>query len=236
MVFGAHAADWCFRAGGTATRYLQAGAQVRVVCATFGERGESAPQWQNPEATVESVKAIRRAESQRAADILGVDIEFLDLDDNPLVIDAERMQLYVDRIRDFRPDIILTHWNYEPTNRDHQTVSETVVRATSLARVAAVTAREGGIGRARIFLFEPDVMAQPILGFAPDTYIDITPVWDRKIEALECYRPTQPGLLERWPERGQLRGVEARAIGGMPSCQYAEAFRRFQPYAGEYFV
>ena len=56
------------------------------------------------------------------------------------------------------------------------------------------------------------------------------------MEALECYRPTQPGLLERWPERGQLRGVEARAVGGMPSCQYAEAFRRFQPYAGEYFV
>ena len=142
LIFGAHAADYCFRAGGTAIRYLQAGGRVRVVSATFGERGESAPRWKEPGATVESVKAIRRSEAEAAARILGVEIEFLDFDDNPLVIDQERMQLYVDRIRDFQPEIILTHWTYEPTNRDHQIVAETVIRATGLARSQATMAGE----------------------------------------------------------------------------------------------
>ena len=91
LIFGAHAADYCFRAGGTAIRYLQAGGRVKVVSATFGERGESAPRWKEPGATVESVKAIRSTEAEAAARILGVEIEFLDLDDNPLVIDQERI-------------------------------------------------------------------------------------------------------------------------------------------------
>ena len=87
LVFGAHAADYCFRSGGTILRYLDNGSRVRVVSATFGEKGESAPQWATAEATLESVKGIRRAEAEKAASILGVEIKFLDLGDNPLFID-----------------------------------------------------------------------------------------------------------------------------------------------------
>ncbi|MYA21024.1 MAG: PIG-L family deacetylase [Chloroflexi bacterium] len=235
LIFGAHAADYCFRAGGTAIRYLQAGARVKVVSATFGERGESAPRWKEPGATIESVKAIRRSEAEAAARTLGVEIEFLDLDDNPLVIDQERMQLYIDQLRDFKPDIILTHWTYEPTNRDHQTVAETVIRATGLARAQATMAGEA-LPRAKIFHFEPDILSQPILGYVPDTYIDIGPVVEQKYEALRCFEVSQPGLLDRWPPHTEARGVEASGIGGLAGCTHAESFRRFQPYAGDYFV
>ena len=236
LVFGAHAADYCFRAGGTILRYLQAGARVKVVSATFGERGESAPRWKEPGATVESVKAIRRREAERAAETLGVEIEFLDLDDNPLVIDRGRMQLYADRIREFRPDVILTHWTYEPTNRDHQTVAETVIHATGLARAQATMANDPPLPRARLFHFEPDILSQPILGFTPDVYIDIGPVLEHKHRALRCFEQSQPGLLERWPPHTEARGVEASGVGGLPGCRAAEAFRRFQPFAGDHFV
>lgn len=236
LVFGAHAADYCFRAGGTIIRYLQAGARVKVVSATFGERGESAPRWKDEGATVDSVKMIRRKEAEAAAAALGVEVDFLDLNDNPLVIDEQRMQLYVDRIREFRPDIILTHWTYEPTNRDHQTVAETVIRAMGLARVQTTMAGDSPLPRPKLFHFEPDILSQPILGFTPDTYIDISSVVEQKFEALRHFEPTQPGLLERWPPHTEARGVEASGIGGLTGCTHAEAFHRFQPYAGEHFV
>jgi len=41
MVFSAHAADFCSRAGGTILNYVRAGSKVRVIDLTYGERGES---------------------------------------------------------------------------------------------------------------------------------------------------------------------------------------------------
>ena len=38
LVFSAHAADFCSRAGGTLAKYARRGSAVRVVDLTFGER------------------------------------------------------------------------------------------------------------------------------------------------------------------------------------------------------
>ena len=235
LIFVAHAADWCFRAGGTAAAYAARGARVKAVCATYGERGESVPLWADPTSTVESVKAGRRREARSAAELLGVDLEVLDLDDHPLVIDGERLENFANLIRAFDPEIVLTHWTYEPTNHDHQTVGETAIRAWGIARAHAINLRDDRIPSPKFFLFEPDVVSAPISGFVPDTYIDITPMWERKLQALECFRHTQPGLLERWPAQGEMRGMEARNIGYLSGCKYAEAYRRFLPHAGAQF-
>ena len=235
LVFVAHAADWCFRAGGTAAAYAERGARVKVVCATFGERGESVPLWKDPTSTIQSVKDVRREEAITAAEILGVDIEFLDHDDNPLIIDDERLEIYVNLIRTFNPEIVLTHWTCEPTNQDHQIVGEAAIRAWGIARARAATLRDKSLPMPKYFLFEPDAVSAPVSGFVPDTYIDVTPVWERKLQALECFRFTQPGLLERWPAQGEMRGMEARNIGHLAGCRFAEAYRRFQPFAGTRF-
>jgi len=90
--------------------------------------------------------------------------------------------------------------------------------------------------RAKIFHFEPDILSQPVLGYVPDTYIDISSVVEQKHEALRCFQVSQPGLHDRWPPHTEARGVEASGIGGLAGCKHAESFRRFQPYAGDYFV
>ena len=41
LVFSAHAADFCSRAGGTIARLVEAGAAVQVCDMTYGERCES---------------------------------------------------------------------------------------------------------------------------------------------------------------------------------------------------
>ena len=63
LVVSAHAADFVWRAGGAIALYAARGYRVRILCLSFGERGESQGAWKQPGMTVESVKQIRRAES-----------------------------------------------------------------------------------------------------------------------------------------------------------------------------
>ena len=53
VVISAHAADFIWRAGGAIALYADRGYRVRVICLSFGERGESARLWKQPDMSVE---------------------------------------------------------------------------------------------------------------------------------------------------------------------------------------
>ena len=84
LVFSAHAADFVWRAGGAIALYVSRGCRVRILCLSFGERGESQGAWKQAGMTLERAKAIRRAESERAAGLLGAEVRFFDAGDYPL--------------------------------------------------------------------------------------------------------------------------------------------------------
>ncbi len=67
LVVSAHAADFVWRAGGAIALYAQKGYRVRILCLSFGERGESERLWKKEGMTVEGVKQERQKESERAA-------------------------------------------------------------------------------------------------------------------------------------------------------------------------
>src|SRR4051812_25730358 len=92
FVVRAHAADFVWRAGGAIALYASRGYRVRILCLSFGERGESQGAWKQPGMTIEKVKEIRRAESTRAAAILGAEIRFFDSGDYPILTSAETTQ------------------------------------------------------------------------------------------------------------------------------------------------
>lgn len=81
LVVSAHAADFVWRAGGAIALYASRGYKVRILCLSYGERGESQGAWKQPGMTLERVKEIRRAESTRAAEILGAEVRFFDAGD-----------------------------------------------------------------------------------------------------------------------------------------------------------
>src|ERR1700685_3520178 len=84
LVVSAHAADFVWRAGGAIALYAGRGFKVRILCLSYGERGESERLWKQPGMTLERVKQSRRAESEKADDILGAEIRFFDCGDYPL--------------------------------------------------------------------------------------------------------------------------------------------------------
>ena len=65
LVVSAHSADFVWRAGGAIALHTRKGWRMKVVCLSFGERGESAKLWRKGEMTLEKVKAARREEAIR---------------------------------------------------------------------------------------------------------------------------------------------------------------------------
>src|SRR5262252_5042986 len=84
LVVSAHAADFVWRAGGAIALYTSRGKRVRVLCLSFGERGESEKLWKQQDMSLERVKKVRRDEAERAATVLGTEIRFLDAGDYPI--------------------------------------------------------------------------------------------------------------------------------------------------------
>ena len=68
LVVSAHSGDFVWRAGGAIALYASRGWKVKIICLSFGERGESARLWKESGMTLERVKASRREEALAAAD------------------------------------------------------------------------------------------------------------------------------------------------------------------------
>src|SRR5690554_5876122 len=106
LVVSAHAGDYVWRSGGTIAKYIENGAEVHVVCLSFGIRGESNDLWKQPGITYDEVKEIRRRETTEAANILGVQhLELWDQGDYPIRVTEELEDKLVRKIRDVRPEI-----------------------------------------------------------------------------------------------------------------------------------
>ena len=118
-----------------------AGGGARVIALSYGERGESGELWQRGGQTIENVKLIRHEEAERAAAALGADFRCLDLGDYPLELGAAALGRLADEIREFAPDVLVTHTDRDPFNPDHAAAFAAVERARALASGAGVAER-----------------------------------------------------------------------------------------------
>ena len=119
LVVTAHPGDFVWRAGGAIALHVKKGYRVKIACLSFGERGESQFAWKEAGATMEKVKAGRRDEAQRAAEMLGAEIEFFDAGDYPLRLTEAHFDRMVDIYRELNPSFVLTHALEDPYNFDH---------------------------------------------------------------------------------------------------------------------
>jgi 4-oxalomesaconate hydratase len=226
LVIGAHSADFVWRAGGAIAVAAAGGGSAHVLALSYGERGESGELWKEPGMTVERVKAIRRGEAERAAAALGAGFECLDLGDYPLDLDRDAVVAIADRIRELAPDVLVTHTDRDPFNPDHAAAFFAVERARALAAGAGVPSAFATVQPPELLLFEPH---QPELcNFVPTTFVDITPVIERKRAAM-AEMQAQAYLHTYYAQRAEQRGNHARRSSGDAAIRYAEAFQRVTP-------
>jgi 4-oxalomesaconate hydratase len=226
LVIGAHAADFVWRAGGAVAVCTAGGGTAKVIALSYGERGESGELWKEEGQTIERVKQIRHGEAERAAAALGAQFECLDLGDYPLEIDKDALIAISDRIREFAPDVVITHTDTDPFNPDHPVAYHAVSRARTLAAGAGVASAFKTVSPPALYLFEPH---QPELcNFTPNTFLDITAAFERKLAAMSEMK-AQRYLVSYYTERAGQRGNHARRSSGRSEIQQAEAFQRVTP-------
>jgi 4-oxalomesaconate hydratase len=227
LVVSAHAADFVWRAGGAIALYAGRGYRVRILCLSFGERGESQGAWKQPGMTVERVKEIRRAESTRAAGILGAEIRFFDSGDYPIVPTQQTIDAMVDEFRELQPEFVLTHSFLDPYNPDHPMANSLTLQTRVYAQALGYPSHVGKpINAPPVFLFEPHQPEQ--CEWKPQVLLDVTPVWETKNAAMESME-AQRHLWEYYTDLGKRRGVQAVRNGGPKDVRYAEAFQRVYP-------
>jgi len=226
LVVSAHAADFVWRAGGAIALYADRGYRVRILCLSYGERGESERLWKMPDMNVDRVKELRRAESQKAAGILGAEIRFFDSGDYPLRVTDELIHSMVEEYRACQPEFILTHSYADPYNSDHPEATELTLKTRIYAQAAGYPAAGKKLGAPPVFIFEPHQPEQ--CGFRPEVLLDITSAFERKRKAMESME-AQEHLWEYYTDLARRRGVQAVRNSGRRDIKYAEAYQRVYP-------
>jgi 4-oxalomesaconate hydratase len=227
LVFSAHAADFVWRAGGTIALYASRGARVRILCLSFGERGESQGAWKEPGMTIARVKEIRRAESECAAGLLGAEVRFFDAGDYPLRASDDLIDALVQEYRTLRPEIVLTHSYHDPYNPDHPAANQLSLQARVYAQAEGYPLPGPALGAPPVFMFEPHQPEQ--CGFSPNVLLDITPVFERKRAAMESMA-AQRHLVEYYSDLSRRRGTQAVRNSGRKEIVHAEAYERAFPH------
>ncbi|WP_417720820.1 PIG-L deacetylase family protein [Salipiger sp.] len=230
LVISAHAADFVWRCGGAIALHAKQGVEVTVACLSFGERGESARLWKEGR-TLDEVKAIRRAEAEAAADVLGVArLECFNLGDYPLHLDRDDKDRLVDLIRAVQPAFMMSHSQYDPYNTDHMYMTQVVLECRMIAQAWGHEPGQKVLGAPQLYLFEPHQTEQ--MGWKPDTFLDITPVWDRKRAAMEEMNG-QVHLWDYYTRVAQQRANHFKRNSGGQSggrdCTHAEGFQSVFP-------
>ncbi|HEY3765767.1 MAG TPA: PIG-L family deacetylase, partial [Gaiellales bacterium] len=151
----------------------------------------------------------------------------LDFGDYPLEIGRERVEAIADLMRDYGPDVVMTHTGIDPFNPDHAVAHDAVVQARGLAAGGGVASAFATITPPQLLLFEPH---QPeVCGFTPTVLLDITAVTEAKSEAMAAME-SQAYLQTYYGQRAEHRGNHARRVSGNGAIRTAEAFQRVLPH------
>lgn len=233
LVVSAHPGDFVWRAGGAIALHARRGYRVKIVCLSYGARGESQGAWKQPGATLEAVKRQRHDEALRAAEILGAEIEFFDTEDYPLALNREMLDRLVDIYRDVQPAFVLTHAAVDPYNYDHPDAARFAQQARIIAQAAGHDPGARTLGAPPVFLFEPHQPEQ--CDFKPNVILNIDEVWDIKRKAFETL-PAQTHLWDYYTRVALQRGAQGgrntgrgATYGTKQGMTHGEAYQRVFP-------
>ena len=178
IMIGAHPDDCDIKGGGTAALFVQMGHRVKFVSVTNGDAGHMEQGG--------GVLAKRRmAEAKEAGRRLGVTYEVLDQHDGELLPTfAIRLEI-IRLIRDWDADVVISHRSndYHP---DHRYTAILVQDAAYMVGVPNVAADTPPLRKNPVFLYFQDNFQKPY-PFEPDIAVDISSVFDQKINAMDAH-------------------------------------------------
>jgi len=220
LIVGAHPDDPDAFAAGSVARWTAAGAQVRYVVVTSGDKGVPNDEINDPSRFI----SMREEEQRRSAALLGADeVVFLRHRDGEVMDSLELRGQIVREIRRAKADLIVTH---DPLTRmlrqhpDHRAVGfATLAAAFPSCRLASFYPEQIAEG------LEPHSVHMLLLGGGDphdwNIHIDISETFERKIEALNLHESQATAFVGGVRQRMTQR---ARDMGAPAGLELAEAF------------
>jgi LmbE family N-acetylglucosaminyl deacetylase len=207
MVTGGHPDDPECGCGGLIVRYAQAGYDVVLVYLTGGEAYVAGGEAAMAGRSGAEIAGIRRAEAERACEILGARPVFVGQVDARTEVSVPRYDDVAAVVGAEDPDAIFTHWPVD-THRDH--------RAMALLAYDAWLRHD----RRAAFGYYEVLSGMQTQNFRPTDYVDVSAAISVKQEALRAHVSQGPDWwVDYHDEMARFRG---RELG----CDHAEAFVR----------
>lgn len=212
LAIAAHPDDAELGCGGSLLLATRKGLSVAISDLTAGEMSSR------------GTVASRQVEATNAAHILGIkERRNLGLPDSKIGENsAHSLSALIQLIRETRPRIVLAPY-WEDRHPDHEATGRLVKEACFFAGVAKVG--EGEPYRpTRLYFY---MISYP---FTPAFVLDISDVWERKMEAIKAYQSqfesSENGIKTAISDPGFLKLVEARAVwfGAMIGAAYGEPY------------
>lgn len=172
LMIGAHLDDNEFQCGGLASKLIKNGHTVQFLsmCNGCGGHHILGPK---------EIAARRAGESAKVAELLGIKYDVWDNDDCNLVADLETRKRTIRYIREFNPDLIITHRtnDYMP---DHRATAQLVQDASYLLTVPNECPDVPAMRFMPVIMCNEDRFTNPV--FRADIVIDIDSEVDIKLE------------------------------------------------------
>ena len=193
LAFGAHADDVEIGMGGTVARFLEEGHEVKIVSAIVPHEDiEGIPNQED--------KKIRMKSAVKAAEILGAEIEILDIDPYEFAVSRYYTKILDKIIRTYKPDEVFVNWNHD-SHQDHR----------AMANMIFAAARKNNFS---LFMYESMIPGGIVpSSFRPQLFVNVSDTINKKIESLQAYWSIQlfdqvgEGIVGRSSYRGHQIGV-----------------------------
>ena len=173
----------------------------------------------------------RKGEVEKAAKILGITVEVLDIHDGELLPTLENRRKITRLIRGWQADLVLSHRpnDYHP---DHRYTGVLVQDAAYMVTVPRFCPETPVLKENPVFMYYPDHFQKPN-PFRPDVVVDIDSVLEKKIDALsvmesQFYEGGANGsadLMPADPEKRKARQQQVRDGLAKRNASLAEQFR-----------
>jgi LmbE family N-acetylglucosaminyl deacetylase len=200
LAVGAHADDVEIGCGGTVAWHAKNGDNVIILIMT-----KSAYSYYDGRVLRTLEEGVW--EEEHAAKVLAAKSINLGFETKEVPYSKESVEAINKVIDEYAIDIIYTHW-YHDTHQDHMRTTQSTISAGRFVK--------------NILMYEPNYPAgRSYFGFRNQYYVDITPSFEIKMEALKQHKSQMKKYGDEY-----LEAIEARARhrGCEVACRYAECY------------